>query len=423
MLDLDFIIKNLDTTIKRLNTRGGDFSYLKDLVKLDKERKELIQKSDELKSTRNTKSALIGELKRAKKDATPVLNEIAGIGDKIAELDKKLEKVNEKVTNILLITPNLPKKEVPIGKDDTFNKEIKKVGKPKTFKFPIKDHSELGESLGILDQKRAAKVSQARFVYYIGLGARLERSLINFMMDHNAKRGYTEALPPYLINDASMYGTGQFPKFKEDVFKIEGFELYLNPTAEVPMINMFRNEILDGTQLPLSYTAYSTAFRSEAGSAGRDTKGIIRQHQFNKVELIKFARPENSEAEHQKMVQDAASILEALNLPYRIVMLSTGDMGFGMAKTYDLEVWLPSQNTYREISSVSNAEDYQARRSQIRYKDKKEDKAQLVHTLNGSGLAVGRTLVAILENYQNEDGSITIPEVLRPYMGVDVIKK
>lgn len=424
MLDLEYVIKNLNTVIIKLKTRGGDFAYLKDLTKLDKKRKDLIKESDNLKQERNQKSKLIGVLKREKKDPKSILKEISGIGSKIAKLDKDLEGVNHKIKDILLNTPNIPASDVPCGKDDTFNKEIKKVGKPTKFTFPVKDHLDLGEQLGILDPKRAAKVSGARFTYYTGLGARLERALINFMMDHHAKKGYQEVLPPYLINEESMYATGQFPKFKEDAFKIEKKELYLNPTAEVPMINMYRNEILNAKDLTLSYCAYSAAFRQEAGSAGRDTRGIIRQHQFNKVELIKFTKPEDSEKEHLKMLNDAADILNELNLPYRIVILSTGDMGFSMQKTYDIEVWLPSQGMYREISSVSNAGDYQARRGGIRYKESPKDKANFVHTLNGSGLAVGRTFVAILENFQQKDGSVKIPEKLVPYMqGVKVIKK
>ena len=317
--------------------------------------------------------------------------------------------------------------DVKVGKDETENRVIRFFKEPTKFNFQPKDHYELGEKLGIFDFARAAKITGARFVVYKGLGARLERALLSFMMDLHAKeQGYTEVIPPFIVNRASMIGTGQFPKFEEDAYKVsagnDDEDWYLNPTAEVPTINMYRDEILDGANLPIKYTSFTTAFRAEAGSAGRDTKGILRQHQFNKVELIKFTKPEDSYEELEKMVNDSEEVLKLLDIPYRVVELCTGDMGFGMAKTYDIEVWLPGQNTYREIGSISNAEDYQARRANIRFKRTKDAKTELVHTLNGSGLAIGRTVIAVIENYQQEDGSIKVPEVLKPYMGVDYIK-
>lgn len=424
MLSIEYVISHLDEVITRLNTRNGDFSYLKELVTLDKDRKKLIVEGDNCKNKRNTLSKEIGNLKRIHQDASSVLAEVAGLGEKISKIDNKLAKLDEKIRQILLLTPNLPNPTTPLGSDENANQEISKWGEVPSFSFEPKDHIDLAENLGILDTKRAGKVSGARFVYYIGLGARLERALINFMFDQHIKRGYTEALPPYLVKFESMVATGQFPKFKDDAFKIDGLDLCLNPTAEVPMINYYRDEIIDGSKLPIKFVAYSTAFRQEAGSAGKDTRGIIRQHQFNKVELIKFTTPETSYDELDKMVDDACNILRLLNLPHRVVALSTGDLGFSMAKTFDIEVWLPSQKQYREISSVSNAEDYQARRGQIRYRSGLQDKPKLLHTLNGSGLAVGRTLVAILENYQQPDGSIIIPDALVPYMlGTKVIKK
>lgn len=360
---------------------------------------------------------------KTRKDASEVLASVADFGDKIKQIDEDINALETKIRDILLITPNLPSKESPVGTDEGANKEIKKWGTPRKFDFPIKDHVELGVGLGILDFQRAAKVTGPRFVYEVGLGARLERALIQFMMDvHSQEGGYTECIPPYIVNEDSMYGTGQFPKFKEESFKLEKFDWFLNPTAEVPMINMYRDEIIDADILPLKYCAYTMAFRSEAGSAGRDTKGMLRQHQFNKVELIKFSTPEDSYKELDFMLASAESILQKLELPYRVVVLSTGDMGFSMAKTYDIEVWLPGQDKYREIASISNAEDYQARRANIRFKRSKESKTEYVHTLNGSGIAVGRTVIAILENYQNADGTITVPKVLVPYLKTDIIK-
>lgn len=425
MLDIKWIRENLDEAIERLNTRGGDFSYLREVVAKDEERRNLIATVEKLKSERNTKSKEIGLLAKKGENTEAIKEQVRQIGDQIKLDDEKIALIDAYILEKLLTTPNIPSKTTPIGIDDRDNVLIRDWGTPKEFKFPIKDHADLGEKLGILDFQRAAKITGARFVIDRGLGARLERSLIQFMMDlHSEDHGYTEIMPPYLINEASMYATGQFPKFKADSYKVTSDEdtWYLNPTAEVPTINMYRDEIIDGDLLPLKFVSYTTAFRSEAGSAGRDTKGILRQHQFNKVELIKFTKPEDSYAELEKMLKNSEKVLQLLKLPYRVVALSTGDMGFGMAKTYDIEVWIPSQNTYREIGSISNAEDYQARRGNIRFKRTKDSKTEFVHTLNGSGLAVGRTMIAIIENYQNEDGSITLPDVLVPYMHTTVIK-
>ena len=423
MLSLDYIINNLDEVIKRLNTRNGDYSYLKELVLLDQKRKKLILEGDQIKNKRNSLSKQIGEYKRNKQDTTILFNEVNGLGDEIAKIDNELNKLAIQIKDILLNTPNLPHSSVPKGIDENQNKVIRKWGTPRVFDFKPLDHADLAEKHNLLDFKRAGKTSGARFVYNIGLGARLERAIISLMFDLHIEAGYTEVLPPYLVKDESMYATGQFPKFIQDAFKIEGTNLVLNPTAEVPLINYYRDEILTKDMLPQKFVAFSTAFRQEAGSAGKDTKGIIRQHQFNKVELIKFALPESSYQELENMVLDAQKVLEALELPYQVVALSTGDLGFSMAKTYDIEVYLPSEKKYREISSCSNAEDYQARRANIRFKRDVNAKPEYLHTLNGSGLAVGRTLVAILENYQQKDGSIQIPKALQKYMnGVKVIK-
>jgi seryl-tRNA synthetase len=425
MLDLKFVTENLDKVIENLSKRQGDFSYLKELEILQEERKNIIVDVESKKALRNESSKKIGELKRNKQDATHILDQVKDLGDEIKAMDEKLKDIEDKIFDILAITPNLLHESVPYGEDESSNLEIRKVGTPKTFDFEVKDHVELGEKLGILDFERAAKITGTRFVVDKGLGARLERSLIQFMMDmHALNHGYEEVIPPFIVNDKSMYATGQFPKFKEDSFKLElkDQNYYLNPTAEVPTINLYRDEIIDGDLLPIKYCSYTTAFRSEAGSAGRDTKGILRQHQFNKVELIKFTTPESSYDELEQMLVNSEEVLKQLELPYRVVALCSGDMGFGMAKTYDLEVWLPGQNKYREIGSISNAEDFQARRANIRFKRTKDSKTEYVHTLNGSGLAVGRTMIAIIENYQNEDGTITVPKALVPYMKVNVIK-
>lgn len=424
MLDLKYVVENVEEVINKLSNRNGDFTYLRKLVTLANERKEVIANVELKKNLRNEASKKIGQYKREGKDVTLIMNEVAGIGDEIKVLDERLLAIETEINGILAITPNIPNETVPVGKDEDANVVIRHWGTPRTFDFPVKDHIQLGEALNILDFERAAKITGARFVVDKGLGARLERSLIQFMMDtHGIENDYIECIPPFIVSDKSMYATGQFPKFKEDSFRLANTEgWYLNPTAEVPTINLYRDEIIDGAILPLKFVSYTTAFRSEAGSAGRDTRGILRQHQFNKVELIKFAKPEESYDELEKMLKDSESILQKLNIPYRVVALSTGDLGFSMAKTYDIEVWLPGQNTYREIGSISNAEDYQARRGNIRFKRDKNAKTEYVHTLNGSGLAVGRTMIAVIENYQNADGTITVPEALRPYMKVDVIK-
>lgn len=423
MLDLKYVTENIDLVVEKLSLRGGDFSYLYEIPKLQEERKVVIQEVEGLKAKRNELSKLIGQYKREQKSVDDLLKAVEDAKVLIPSLEEKLAVLEQKMFELLSVTPNIPSDDVPVGKDETFNVEIKKWGQIRSFDFEIKDHVALGEALGILDFERATKITGPRFVVDKGLGARLERSLIQFMMDlHAFEHGYKEIIPPYIVNEKSMFGTGQFPKFKEDAFKLEGFDWYLNPTAEVPTINLYRDEIIDVNELPMKYVAYTSAFRSEAGSAGRDTKGILRQHQFNKVELIKFTTPEDSNEEHLKMLLNSEKVLQLLNIPYRVITLSTGDMGFGMIKTYDIEVWLPGQNMYREIGSISNAGDFQARRANIRFKRSKDARTEFVHTLNGSGLAVGRTMIAIMENYQNADGTITIPEVLVPYMKTNLIK-
>jgi seryl-tRNA synthetase len=424
MLDIKDLRENKERYIELLSRRGGDFTYLEEVIKKDEERREIIKHVEVLKAKRNEASKKIGLYKREHKNPIEIFKEIQFIGDDIKKFDDKLKKLDEEIKYQLLITPNLPKEDTPIGKDEQDNEEIKKYKEPTVFDFEPKAHWDLAIDLDILDFDRATKIAGSRFTVYKGLGARLERALFNFMIDlHALEHGYTEFMPPYLVNKASMTGTGQFPKFEEDAFKVDDDrELYLNPTAEVPTINYYRDEILDAEKLPIKFVAFTTAFRKEAGSAGRDTRGIIRQHQFNKVELIKFTKPEDSYEQLDLMLKDSERILQLLEIPYRVVNLCTGDLGFTMRKTYDIEVWLPSYNTYKEIGSISNAEDYQARRANIRFKRDAKAKAEYVHTLNGSGLAVGRTVVAVLENYQQEDGSIIVPKVLRPYMKVDVIK-
>lgn len=423
MLDLNFVAENIDEVILKLETRNDDFSYLKEIVDLATNRKDLIAKVDTLKANRNQQSKLIGQFKKEGRDIGVLIDDMEFIKVEIPKLEKELTKTEAKIFKILSETPNIPALDVPVGPNETYNVEIKTWGEAREFDFEIKDHVTLGEELDILDFEKAAKITGARFVVDKGLGARLERALINFMMDlHTFDHKYTEIIPPFIVNEESMYGTGQLPKFKEEAFKIEGKKWYLNPTAEVPTINMYKDQIITYDKLPLSYVSFTTAFRAEAGAAGKDTRGILRQHQFNKVELIKFSLPEESEKNHQEMLSDAEKVLQLLKLPYRVMLLSSGDLGFSMKKTYDLEVWIPSQNTYREIASISNAGDFQARRANIRFKRGKEAKSEFLHTLNGSGLAIGRTMIAILENYQNEDGTVTIPEVLVPYMKETVIK-
>ena len=389
-------------------------------INLDEERRRKLTEVEQLKNKRNTVSKEVGRLKAQGQDASGLIQEMQDVGGKIQELDQEIRVIEEELNQILMVIPNIPHESVPVGKDETENQLIRTWGEPRKFDFEPKTHDEIGTGIGLMDFERAAKISGARFVVMSGWGARLERALFNFMLDlHTGEHGYTEIFPPFLVNRASMTGTGQLPKFEEDMFKCTPGDFYLIPTAEVPVTNLHRDEILNLEQLPIKYAAYTACFRAEAGSAGRDTKGIIRQHQFNKVELVKFTKPEESYQEHEKLVHDAEDVLKRLGLPYRVMLLCSGDQGFSAAKCYDLEVWLPSFNSYREISSCSNFEDFQARRANIRYRPAPGAKPEFVHTLNGSGVAVGRTVAAILENYQNEDGSVTVPEALRPYMGVD----
>ncbi|WP_164682336.1 serine--tRNA ligase [Streptococcus hyointestinalis] len=423
MLDLKRIRTDFEAVSDQLATRGVKKETLEELKALDQKRRDLLVTSEEAKAKRNTASAAIAQAKRNKEDASQQIAAMQELSATIKGIDKELAELDETVHSIITTLPNIPAKDVPVGADEDENVEVRRWGTPRNFDFDVKAHWDLGEDLGILDWERGAKVTGSRFLFYKGLGARLERALYNFMLDEHSKEGYTEVIPPYMVNHDSMFGTGQYPKFKEDTFELADSDYVLIPTAEVPLTNYYRGEIIDGQELPIYFTAMSPSFRSEAGSAGRDTRGLIRLHQFHKVEMVKFAKPEESYDELEKMVANAENILQKLELPYRVITLCTGDMGFSAAKTYDLEVWIPAQNTYREISSCSNTEDFQARRAQIRYRDEADGKVKLLHTLNGSGLAVGRTVAAILENYQNEDGSVTIPEVLRPYMGgVDVIK-
>lgn len=416
MLDIKMIRQNTDEIKERLATRGVKAEKIDALLEKDKRRRELLVETEGLKQKRNEVSAEIANAKRNKQDATDAIKEMREVGAKIKSLDEELEEVEATVKDMASRLPNLPNPTIPVGPDESANVELRKVGTPREFDFEPKAHWDIGEDLGILDFDRGAKVSGARFVYYKGLGARLERAVYNFMLDEHAKEGYTEMLPPYIVNAQTMYGTGQFPKFKEDVYQVNGEDMTLIPTAEVPLTNYYRDEVIPMEKLPVYFTALTPCFRSEAGSAGRDTRGLIRMHQFNKVEMVKFSKPENSYDELEKMTQNAGNIMEKLGLPYHVITLSTGDMGFSAAMTHDLEVWMPAQNKYREISSCSNCEDFQAHRAHIQYRDE-NGKLNFVHTLNGSGLAVGRTVAAILENYQNEDGSVTVPEALRPYLG------
>lgn len=422
MLDMKFVRENPEAVLAGLQKRGSALT-LDDFLALEKKRREVLTEVEALKSRRNTVSQEISRLKKAKEDAEALILEMRSVGEKISELDETVRQVEAELKEILLSIPNLPHASVPVGRDEADNPELRRVGEVPSFSFEPKAHWDLGEDLGILDFERGAKVTGARFTFYRGLGARLERALINFMLDvHTREHGYTEFFPPFIANKDSMTGTGQLPKFAEDMFKLEGLDYYLIPTAEVPITNLHRGEILDAKDLPKYYTAYSACFRAEAGSAGRDTRGIIRQHQFNKVEMVKFCLPEDSYDELEKLVGNAERILQLLELPYRVITLCSGDIGFSSAKTYDLEVWLPSFNTYREISSCSNFEDFQARRADIKFRRDAKSKPEYVHTLNGSGLAIGRTVAAILENYQQADGSVVVPKVLRAFMGVDVIQ-
>ncbi|AJI25223.1 serine--tRNA ligase [Priestia megaterium] len=418
MLDLKFLRANFNEVKEKLKFRGEDLTDLGRFEDLDAKRRELIAQTEELKSKRNEVSQQIAQLKREKQDADHLIVEMREVGDRVKQLDEELRSVEEELELLLLSIPNVPHESTPVGETEDDNVEVRKWGEIKQFDFEPKPHWDLGTDLNILDFERASKVTGSRFVFYKGLGARLERALINFMMDlHMDEHGYEEILPPYMVNRTSMTGTGQLPKFEEDAFKIKEEDYFLIPTAEVPVTNLHRDEILSGDQLPIAYTAYSACFRSEAGSAGRDTRGLIRQHQFNKVELVRFVKPEDSYDELEKLTGHAEKVLQLLGLPYRVLSMCTADLGFTAAKKYDIEVWIPSYETYREISSCSNFESFQARRANIRFRRDTKAKPEHVHTLNGSGLAIGRTVAAILENYQQEDGSIQIPEVLRPYMG------
>ncbi|KNH15532.1 MAG: serine--tRNA ligase [Priestia megaterium] len=418
MLDLKFLRANFNEVKEKLKFRGEDLTDLGRFEELDAKRRELIAQTEELKSKRNEVSQQIAQLKREKQDADHLIIEMREVGDRVKQFDEELRSVEEELERLLLSIPNVPHESTPVGETEDDNVEVRKWGEIKQFDFEPKPHWDLGTDLNILDFERASKVTGSRFVFYKGLGARLERALINFMMDlHMDEHGYEEILPPYMVNRTSMTGTGQLPKFEEDAFKIKEEDYFLIPTAEVPVTNLHRDEILSGDQLPIAYTAYSACFRSEAGSAGRDTRGLIRQHQFNKVELVRFVKPEDSYDELEKLTGHAEKVLQLLGLPYRVLSMCTADLGFTAAKKYDIEVWIPSYETYREISSCSNFESFQARRANIRFRRDTKAKPEHVHTLNGSGLAIGRTVAAILENYQQEDGSIQIPEVLRPYMG------
>ena len=426
MLDIKVIREDPERVKAAMRTRNMDAdATIEEILKIDVERREVTRKVEDMKAEQNADTKKIPQLKKEGKDVSGLMARLKTLSDEIKECGTELNVLEEKQKKLLLSIPNIPNQSVPVGKDDTENKEIRRWREPTVFSFEPKAHWDIGKALNILDPETAAKVTGARFHFYKGLGARLERSIINFFLNTHTENGYTEILPPFMANRASMTGTGQLPKFEEDAFKlatkVSNEDYFLIPTAEVPVTNMHRNEILDGTKLPIKYCAYSACFRAEAGSAGRDTRGLIRQHQFNKVELVKFTTPETSYEELEKLTNDAERVLQLLGLPYRVVCLSTGDLGFSSAKTYDIEVWMPSYNRYVEISSCSDFEDFQARRAAIRYKNSPADKARFVHTLNGSGVAVGRTVAAILENYQNEDGTVTVPEVLRPYMGVDKI--
>lgn len=440
MLDIKLVRENPDKLKEALEKRGlGDFSAtfeipfagdqrlevqlnLRQFLELEERRRQLLKEVEELRNKRNVVSEEIGRLKREKKDAPALLTEMKGVSEKIKELDETLREIEEKETIFLRYIPNIPHESVPIGKDETENVVVRTWGEPKELDFPALNHWDIGEMLGIIDFDRASKIAGARFALMKGPGAKLERALMNFMLDLHSSKGYTEVFPPILVNRESMIGTGQLPKFEMDLFRIADPEFYLIPTAEVPVTNIHRDEILREIDLPLYYTAYTPCFRREAGSYGKDTRGLIRQHQFNKVELVKFVKPEDSYNELEKLTGDAEDILRKLGLPYRVVALCTGDLGFSASKTYDLEVWLPGQQKYREISSCSNFEDFQARRANIRFKREGKKGTEFVHTLNGSGLAIGRTVVAILENYQQKDGSVVIPDALRPYLGIEAIK-
>lgn len=423
MLDIKFIKENAEYVKKRLLTRNKDYSADIDrILEADISRRALISDTEQLRAKQNSVSKEIPKLKKEGKDTAPIFEEMKQLSDKVKADTEKIDALETEIENLLLSIPNLPDESVPVGADDSENVEIRRWGEARNFDFEPQAHWDIGNRLGILDPETATKVTGARFHFYRGAGAHLERAVINYYLDTHTEHGYTEIFPPFMVNRDSMRGTGQLPKFEEDAFKVAGTDYFLIPTAEVPVTNMYKNTILDGSELPLKFCAYSACFRAEAGSAGRDTRGLIRQHQFNKVELVKFSDPEKSWDELEALTLDAQRVLQGLGLPHRVVCLSTGDMGFSSAKTYDIEVYMPSYNRYVEISSCSNFVDYQARRANIKFKRSATDKAQYVHTLNGSGVAIGRTVAAILENYQNADGTVTVPEALRKYMGTDIIR-
>ena len=424
MLDIKRIRDDFENVKKAVESRGkGDYNIGR-TIELDDKRRALLAEVEALKAEQNKASKEIPKMKKAGEDTTALMAEMKELSTKIAGLDEQVKAVQAELRDVLLGIPNTPNPDDPIGLDDSDNVEIRKWGEPRKFDFDFKPHWDLGTDLGILDFDRAAKLSGARFTVYKGAGAKLERAIINFFLNlHTEEQGYTEILPPFMVGRAAMTGTGQLPKFEDDMYHIPEVDQFLIPTAEVPVTNLLSDEIIDGAELPIYYTAYTPCFRKEAGSAGRDTRGLVRQHQFNKVEMVKFVKPEDSYDELEKLTNDAEEVLKRLGIPYRVIILSTGDTGFSSAKTYDIEVWMPSYGRYVEISSCSNFEDYQARRANIRFRRDAKSKPEFVHTLNGSGLAVGRTFAAIIENYQNEDGSITVPEVLRPFMGCDKIEK
>lgn len=421
MLDIKILRQNPDKIREALKNRCSDLD-ITPAIELDKQRRDLLADVEQKKAKQNEISKKVPAMKKAGENTDELFKEMKELSNEIKADDEKVRDIDEQLRSFMLKIPNIPNETCPVGKDDTENSEMRKWGTPREFDFEFKAHWDIGTDLDILDFERGTKIAGTRFTVYKGLGARLERSVIQYFLNTHIDNGYTEIFPPYMVNRASMTGTGQLPKFEEDAYNVKNNDFFMIPTAEVPVTNLHRDEILDGVQLPIKYCAYSACFRAEAGSAGRDTRGLIRQHQFNKVELVKFVKPQDSYAELESLTNNAETLLQGLGIPYRVVCLSTGDLGFSSAKTYDIEVWMPSYGRYVEISSCSNFEDYQARRANIRYKESAKDKAQFVHTLNGSGLAVGRTVAAILENFQNEDGTVTIPEKLVPYMGTDIIK-
>ncbi|MBR4720953.1 MAG: serine--tRNA ligase [Clostridia bacterium] len=421
MIDIKILRTEPDRIREALKNRNNDLD-IAPAISLDAKRRSLLVEVEKMKATQNEISKKIPLMKKAGEDTSQIFAEMKTLSNEIKERDAEVSQIDDELKNFMLRIPNIPSSKSPIGVDDSENKEIRRWSEPRKFDFEAKAHWDIGTGLDILDFDRGAKIAGTRFTVYKGLGARLERSVIQYFLNTHTENGYTEIFPPYMVNRASMTGTGQLPKFEEDAFKVANNGYFLIPTAEVPVTNLHRDEILESKKLPIKYCAYSACFRAEAGSAGRDTRGLIRQHQFNKVELVKFVNPENSYDELESLTNDAEKLLQGLNIPYRVVCLSTGDLGFSSACTYDIEVWMPSYNRYVEISSCSNFEDYQARRANIRFKDEADGKIRFVHTLNGSGLAVGRTVAAILENYQNADGTVTVPDALVPYMNTDIIK-